>query len=357
MYRRFVVAVGLFATLQLLLVGSFNYFVDPVGLFANASQFATVVQAMRAGDIVAVHENYNERVLQKYILENMTSDYDVVVFGSSRSMMINANVMPVGKQLHNFSVSGAILEDDIALWNLYMDTHSHAPQYVIIGMDAWLLNKNNGEVRWRSSLAKEYERGMQRLGLIPKMGGSSVLLYRELLSMNYTMTSLKKLCRGEVRKSIFTRSEGMADEEPNVAFVFADGSHEYSREYRLGDTEKLAQEYIAGKIYHLEGFEAIDDDLGTALTALIADMERQGCQVIFYLPPYHPTVYDFLASTPRFANVIQSEIWLQKFAKQHNVMLLGSYNPSNMSLNEEDFLDGMHMKRTSVERYLKGRFK
>ena len=40
-----------------------------------------------------------------------------------------------------------------------------------------------------------------------------------------------------------------------------DGSIEYSREYRASDADKMAQDYISGKIYQLEDFGELDKDL------------------------------------------------------------------------------------------------
>ena len=77
----------------------------------------------------------------------------IVVVGSSRLMQINSDI--IGEPLINLTVSGATIEDDIA-FTLEASTKLNA-NHVYIAADPWLINKFDGQNRYKSQIEYLYE--------------------------------------------------------------------------------------------------------------------------------------------------------------------------------------------------------
>jgi hypothetical protein len=71
----------------------------------------------------------------------------------------------------NHGVSGATIEDDIAILELYLE-NGPAPRTIIIDVDPWILNANNRQMSWMT-LKGEYENGTRRIGAASTLSGQS----------------------------------------------------------------------------------------------------------------------------------------------------------------------------------------
>jgi peptidoglycan/LPS O-acetylase OafA/YrhL len=81
-----------------------------------------------------------------------------IVVGSSRVMQINSEM--IGEPIFNFAVSGASIEDDIAI-SLEAVAKVGAKN-VFLGIDPWLLNKYDGHTRYKS-ISGLYEYWIERI--------------------------------------------------------------------------------------------------------------------------------------------------------------------------------------------------
>src|SRR5690606_22220124 len=104
--------------------------------------------AILVGNNVTNIENYDERTLQRNIINNHHICPQVLVLGSSRTMLINSREF-IGKTFFNNSVSGASIEDIVAIYQMY-DNRKCYPGKIILALDPWILNVNNGQNRWKS---------------------------------------------------------------------------------------------------------------------------------------------------------------------------------------------------------------
>ena len=105
-----------------------------------------IADILLSGHNVANIGNYDERLLQKDIIQNDQRQIDIIVLGSSRSMQINSqtiNDIFQDQIFFNHAVSGASVEDYIAILDLYLEKNA-LPSTIIIGVDPWILNSNNG---------------------------------------------------------------------------------------------------------------------------------------------------------------------------------------------------------------------
>ena len=168
--------------------------------------------------------SYNERLLHKSFIESLKSRPEIVVLGSSRSQLID-NSFTKEKKLVNNSLTGATIEDIIALYNIY-DLKSIDPQTVIIELSPWLLNENNNQLRWKV-IQEDYNT------LLPKINNDNIISiknkwweippeYAELVSFEYFQESIKYFYKN--------------NKEENNPFLFTDSLFE--KDYSLDSLYK-----------------------------------------------------------------------------------------------------------------------
>ena len=341
----------------LLFVASFTYRIDPGNIFRNVLVETCGKWLLEEHD-VAITQNYDERLLQKYLIEHDVKYYDVLVFGSSRTMDIGEGLLPQ-RTVKNYSVSGASIEDDIALYFLYERLHGK-PQKVIIGGDAWLLNANSGQNRWKS-LAKEYEYGKARMEKkdAPGVDTKSIDLekYEQLISWPYLNEAINKAKKegGTNAQHGYCLADDKTMVDEKAGMICPDGTHIPSIEARARDAEPLARRYISKEVYSLEKYEVLDSALQASVKGFLTYLKTQNIDIILYLPPYHPIVYSHLLQNEKYYNAVKAEAFFRDVAKEYGFEVIGSYNPERCGLSNADFLDGMHMRREAVERILRGK--
>lgn len=354
-YKRYSGLVIGWGIAILLVVAGFTYRVDPGDIFCNAL-VETCGKWMLEGHDISITQNYNERLLQKYLLENDIRDYDVLILGSSRVMDIGTPLFPEGS-FRNVGVSGASVEDLIALYFLYEKEHGK-PRKVVIGVDAWLLNAASGRNRWKS-LAKEYEYGKGKIQgkEIDDFCAIDLEKYTQLISWPYLNESIKKI-KSEVGGN--GRNYCLADDKcalpDNAQIKCSDGSILRSVEMLAADAEPKARSYISGKeVYSLEKYNKLDERLCKEVRMFISYLKSHGIEIVLYLPPYHPIVYSFLQDSEKYRIVLEAEDFFRAMAEDYGMPIVGSYDPERCGLSNKDFLDGMHMRRESVEMFLRGK--
>ncbi len=348
-YDRFVLS-GAFCVL--LTIAVFNYWMDPGNIFGNDVLVKTCGKWLLEGHDVAITQNYDERLLQKYLIEHDTKNYEVLILGSSRTMDIGENLFP-GRAVKNYSVSGASIEDDIALYFLYEQLHGK-PQKVIIGADAWLLNANSGQSRWKS-IFKEYAYGKGRMQKGEKIADSKSFefeKYTQLLSWPYLKESIKFLRKGKMLKDEhgYCLADDKATVIKNAGIICSDGTHIPSIEAQARDAEPLARQYIAGDVYSLEKYDEVNAGLQSQIREFISYLKSQEIEIVLYLTPYHPIVYSYLLQNEKYHNAVEAEAFFRDVAEEKKLTVIGSYNPQRCGLSNADFLDGMHMRKAAVER-------
>ena len=175
-----------------LTVAATNYCVDPAQLFSGGNYEKGVAGILLSGNNVANVSNYDERLLQKAYVNNLKRRNDVIVLGSSRSMQLRSHLFP-GMSFFNHGVSGASIEDYLAIYELY-EQRELAPSVVVLGLDPWILNQYSKQDRWES-LRWEYFSMANRLNINPTIINSDNKSKKltELISLPYLEESIKKV--------------------------------------------------------------------------------------------------------------------------------------------------------------------
>jgi hypothetical protein len=348
--KTFFLKVILFVPL-LIFVMMVNYIADPAGLFGKAENEARLAEMLIEKRDVCIIANYNERLLQKLYIESLKVSPEIVVVGSSRSMQISQDVFP-GHTLFNNSVSNAVIQDYLAITQIYQD-NGLKPSTVVLGIDPWVLNKNNNISRWRE-LGKEYEKALRRIssdeGIKLPMQFSIDQKYLMLMSPSYFQRSLRTLLNKSDKKEIFYEPESLNTDEQ---IKLADGSLLMSRADRNKTEEEVkvdALGYVSD--YRLSKFKKPDQATLKILEEFIVSLRYENIDVIFFLPPYHPITYKMMMESSNYRVIADVEKALRDLAEKKNVLILGSYDPSNCSLNGSDFYDRYHPRREAIKKII-----
>lgn len=348
--KKFITKTILFGIPILLLIISVNYFGDAARLFTDNYE-GKIADILASGKFATNISNYDERLLQKEIVGKISKKPNILILGSSRSLLIKQDFFPKKITVYNSSVSGASVEDLIAIYQLYKDKNL-IPSKVIINFDPWLFNKNSGQNRWLS-IKQEYNSFFNKDSTDFKpYSFINFEKYKQLVSLSYFQNSLKLLPSALQGKSLPIPTN-IAENETTTKLL--DGTIQYGNSYRLATTkmvDKKVNQYINNPpIYALGQYNELSEDLMKTFAALVEDLENQGVEITFFLAPYHPVVYKKIEE--EYKLVLESEKFIKKYAKQKSIPLIGSFNPSEVLLNKIDFYDGMHCTEEGVDKILR----
>ncbi|WMJ80773.1 hypothetical protein RBU49_00585 [Clostridium sp. MB40-C1] len=324
-----------------------NYFIDPGNIFYKHGLYEKGIAELLSTDKnVENLTNYDERLLQKFYVDKISDPKNLVVLGSSRSMQINSDILKE-KNMFNSSVSGASLEDIMAVYGIYREKE-HIPKKVMIGLDPWILNKNNNQNRWKS-INSSYFYIQNQIGIEDKTNKKLDEKYLELVSLAYFQSAIETISKGNsITYSPTERNYSKTNMKRS------DGSLVYNEEIRnrtVKESRKLSTNYVSEKpIYCLGNFDKIDDSYKNQFEKFINLMQQDGVQIEFFLSPYHPYVYKKLMDSSEYRIVDKVEKYFIQFAKSKGITVYGSYDPVTIGCTEDDFYDGMHIKTSGVKK-------
>jgi len=164
-----------------------NYIGDGAKLFDKEYE-KEIAQIISDGKYVTNIKNFDERLFQEYLIKEKNNCPNIMVTGSSRTMLINSNLVADTSFINN-SVSGASIEDLVSIYQLYKEENKF-PNKIIIGIDPWTFNENNEQKRWQSIANYYYKfHNLNKRDLIE----SDLEKYRQLISFTYFQSSVNCL--------------------------------------------------------------------------------------------------------------------------------------------------------------------
>lgn len=342
---KFIYKISIFSLLILTFLISVNYWGDSAKIFHPdyENKIAKIIFSNQNATNIS---NYDERILQKELINKLESSPDVLVLGSSRTMLINSTYFNDEKVINN-SVSGASIEDLIAIFQIY-NTKKILPKKIILGVDPWIFNKNNGQIRWHS-LSKEYYSFKNK-----KSENQESILnnkFKQLFSLSYFQASFRNLPNVIVGKSD-PIATGKIYNQSNT--ILMDASLSYAKKYREVSHEQVnikARNYITGNIYSIEKFNKISPLIFKEFEHLCMAILDNNIELSFFLAPYHPIVYEKIKQD--YQIVLETENKLREFAKETNIECLGSFSPITAGIDSQGFYDGMHSKENTIKKIMK----
>lgn len=321
-----------------------NYFGDAAKIFDSEYE-KEMAEIISKGNFVTNISNYDERLFQKECIERIDILPEIIVIGSSRTMLINETYFP-NHSLYNNSVSGASLEDLIALYQIYKD-QKLSPKKIIIGIDPWIFNENNGRSRWKSI---QYFYNKFHKKNISELPSNCIHKYDELFSFSYFQSSIKVL-----PKVILGTSKPIATLKKynTTATKLTDGSLVYGNTFRNATQAEInskINKYILGDIYSIENFDNISKKKWIEFQGFINHLQKEKIIIELFLCPYAPIVFDKVSKS--YTKVEETQNRIVEYARNNGLKIYGSFSPYDLGIDETYFYDGMHCKEIGIEKIL-----
>ncbi len=334
-----------------------NLVVDPANIY-KAEYETKAAEMLLSGKNVAGMTDYDERLLQEKIIRGENTCPATIILGSSRVMMLSGESLKISNY-RNHGVSGAGIFDYMGILGIYEDC-GKMPEQVILGLDPWVLNENDTDSRYQTLI--EYINAFEgKIGGTGKTNGIYLGFIQkklQFLSIPYFQSSMKKLVLNPKEALRFNKDitfyallDNFNIMEIEEAIRYADGSTDSKkevRERRVEDVNASAREYVTGEVYKIENYNYLCPSYCERMEMMIDYLQNKDIEVIFYLPPYHPYVYQYLVKNPDYKNVFEAEEFFMDLAQKKGIDIYGSYNPMLLGCTENDFSDGMHMMRGSM---------
>lgn len=341
----FIFLTPIFLTLFSVL--AFNIIIDKGAYFSYDEQFKAALKALLEGNIVAELQVKNERILNEYIINNIEHKIDAIAVGSSRTMLFRKRYLfDDANWFFNHSMPRCTLGDYLAIIGAYKSLKGYIPKTVVIGLDPWIFNKNS---RFKNSwvrLKEYYFYLLGEIGIKKTHYHDSLSIYvnafDKLLSWNYVLSNINfinDVLWTDKKYFYIAKHIGIG-----VSLIEPDGSFHYPDKYLYRSDDLVQKE--AENIYHsaagLEYFWELENR--KLFEMFIEYLQQEGTNIIFFLPPYHPTSYKNLISSQNTKIINDIEEYLGIFAKQKDIRIVGSYNPQKYNLSNKDFIDGFHTR-------------
>lgn len=333
MFKKAIIYFFISSLLIIFLVSLFNYKVDSLEMFnQKSSVLSTAVKEILSGNSVAGLTNFDERLFNGLIIENLKKEPDFIVLGSSRSMVIDHNHLDLkfdNFTYMNHSMSGAVLSDLLMILEKYQNKLD-LPKNIIINIDPWIFNRINGESELRN-LVKDNKSSKSNFKFTK---------YLNLINYEYTLENFKfffindnAVKKIEVVTSI-SKNKYVLDKHLTRYPPYMDKD-------KLDIILKREKVQISNdQFYELQGFYKLNNI--EIFEDLIDYLLSKKIKLYFVMLPYNPDIYSELLAHDTFRIIEEVERYIKKLAKRKEVLLFGTYNPSAYELTKYDFTDGIH---------------
>ena len=97
-------------------------------------------------------------------------------------------------------------------------------------------------------------------------------------------------------------------------------------------------------VYRMTDFHKIDEESMALFVALVDYLQERGVEVMLYLPPYSPMMYNYIESAEQYQITFQIEERIRQLAAGRHIALYGSYDPAGCGLEMTDLYDIYHVK-------------
>ena len=339
-------------------VGLLNLYVDPANRWHETRKGGTFdfQQNWNKDEIFITPDNFDERL---YVISHLKviPKPDILLLGSSRVMLVDSQMFNKDLSIFNAGVSGASIQDYIAIWQ-FLKNKDKLPTYLVIFLDAWVFNKNNGQLRWQTNL-ELYEQfsGSPSLKTSPlialKRAKRSILEIADLFTWSILEKSLLIL-RGGIYQTGIVKVNKLPSEAKGKRF---DGSLIYpvklTQVPSLEEISKKSLEYTKGHIYSLYNWK-FDENAYQDLTKLLKDVHEHGIRTLIVLPPYQHLTLKKLSELPDYKEALPTtkNTITTRLAKESEISFdfCNALDPVENGCAETEFMDGMHMLRICAEK-------
>ena len=338
------------------MVAAVNWYVDSYAYLRVTYDQIGERMTVESMNVVGLSESdFNDRNLLLACLKQQSGPKEVIVAGSSRVLNFDHTMFGTDS-FYNAGLSESTIYDLLAVAAI-LEQNGQMPDKMVIGVDAFLFNTAHDNDRWMD--LKDYVVYMERrlvdtgytenvvaaanAGSVPTLQHNTGRDMRKWLSLDYFRYNVTLLPTHKRFLVDYTK-----DWETEQYLKHYDGSIAYERSLRevdAGDVEELTRQAIEEQVvYRMTDFAEIDEQSMMLFSGLIDYLKSCGVEVILYLPPYSPMMYNYIESAEQYQIIFQVEERIKQLADEERVALYGSYDPVGSGLEMTDLYDVYHVK-------------
>lgn len=378
----------LFIVPLLCMVAAVNWYVDSYAYLRVTYDRIGEQMAVHSENVAGLEESdFNDRNLLLACLKQQEGAKEVIVAGSSRVMNFDHTMFGTDS-FYNTGLSESTFKDLLAVTGI-LERYGQLPDKMILGVDAFLFNTSHNNDRWME--LETYADAMEEKldGLLREKadsgpnGGEPAEAVQETaggssreeagvkakkardaeragnpgsgreintgrdhskwLSLDYFRYNVTLLPKHRRFAVTYTQ-----EWETEQYLKHYDGSIAYQRSLRevaVEEVEELTRQSIEEQVvYRMTDYHEIDERTMELFAALIDYLKEQGVEVMLYLPPYSPMLYDYIESAEQYQITFEIEERIRQLAADRNVALYGSYDPAGCGLDMTDLYDIYHVK-------------
>lgn len=358
----------LFILPLLFMVAAVNWYVDSYAYLRTTYDQIGEQMAVNSMNVLGLEESdFNDRNLLLACMKKQTEPKEVIVAGSSRVMNFD-HTMFATDSFYNTGLSESTIYDLLAVTAILEQT-GQIPDRMIIGVDAFLFNASHNNDRWMDledyvaymesqfADAGYLEDDLTVKGTVDGTTASKNIQNPQIntgrdnskwLSLDYFRYNVTLLPEHKCFAVDYTK-----DWEAEQYLKHYDGSIAYERSLRevdAGEVEELTRQSIEEHVvYRMTDFQEIDEQSMELFSALIDYLQDCGVEVMLYLPPYSPMMYNYIESEEQYHITFEVEERIKELASDKQVALYGSYDPADCELEMTDLYDIYHVKTEKMQ--------
>ncbi|MBD5484757.1 MAG: hypothetical protein HDR18_04425 [Lachnospiraceae bacterium] len=344
------------------MVAAVNWYVDSYAYLRVT--YDQIGEQMVGGsmNVMGLQESdFNDRSLLLACLKQQEEAKELIVAGSSRVMNFDHTMFDTDS-FYNTALSESTIYDLLAVTGI-LDQTGCLPERMIIGVDAFLFNASHNNDRWKE--LEEYvaymEKAIEQAGYgameqsEQSRSGSGIAgagihsqpdtgrNNNKWLSLDYFRYNVTLLPSHKRFAVTYTQ-----DWEAEQYLKHYDGSIAYQKSLRdvdVSEVEELTRQSMDEHVvYRLTDYDEMDEESVALFSGLIDYLQAQGVEVMLYLPPYSPMMYNYIESEEQFHIAFEVEDKIRQMAADRGVVLYGSYDPAGCGLKMTDLYDIYHVK-------------
>lgn len=353
-----------FALPILVLLTGLNAVVDPASIFHESVPEQMANSILAGNDTYVSSGNMDERATVAYRILNAKHRSKITAVGPSLIMCLSSDMVG-SSSFTNYGESSANFYDTMTVIEL-LNEKDLLPEYMILCVDTMMFDREHFayDQRWvqRASYAaammdrlKIDDTELRKVAPVGSTGktdadsGFTADKLQQLFSFSYFQQSLKLL----VKNGFVTKRIGIANPEYDGAFWHADGQHEYSEEYRNRTVEQAAASATAyvnkDMNKSITKNASLDRTCIDGFEKLIPYLNRNGTEVILFLTPFPPIVWEAINEDPQsWSIVLELQDYINDYAQRTHIRIIGSYDPYECGVDESDYYDNRHLRKESL---------
>lgn len=323
----------------LFLICSINLIISPDDIYECDYMDEVIGMARLGYNATNVESKLDERLFKKKYAELYNSkEIDYLILGSSRQMTISSEAVN-GCSVLNLAISGAKIEDLIAIYQVSKDNNIKAKNF-IIGIDPLLFNSNYGGDWWKT--ISEYYYKFEKI----KTYDNYNRMRDRCFSIDYFRLAINSIRKNEIDKAkiLFTKSyvnNGYTRRKDGAVYY-----PKIFREKELDEVNDMTERLNIDEY----NFDSLSMERKNRIVKLIDTIKNDGCNIIFLCCPYHPILYQRITQRQCVDN---TEKFINEMAIGKQISVIGHFDPRLVGFKKEDFYDAQHPKKESLDNYMK----